>query len=158
MARRISPYLIVTLSLFASCRPAGENADENVLPQNTIEIRDAWVRPAARGMTGGAYMTILNGKETNDTLAGISSDAAVMTEVHETYETGGGMTGMRPAENLTVEAGSTLRLSPGSYHIMLMQLNRDLVPGDSITVTLNFARNGPLLFRIPVMEQSPMRE
>ncbi|MDX1637264.1 MAG: copper chaperone PCu(A)C [Balneolaceae bacterium] len=153
---KVSHILFLTLLLIGiGCTPGDENqtVSENV-SANGIEIREAWARPAKQGMMGGAYLTIANGTDRADTLLGLSTPVAGIAEIHESYQTETGMGGMRPAGKLPVEARSRLQLSPGGYHIMLMQLDRDLGVGDSIPATIRFAHHDSLFVMIPV-KQNP---
>ncbi|MDZ7689801.1 MAG: copper chaperone PCu(A)C [Balneolaceae bacterium] len=109
-------------------------------------------RPAQQGMTGGAYLTIANGTEQSDTLISISTEVAAMAEVHESFQQEDGLSGMRPAGKLPIEPRSLLELKPGAYHIMLMQVHRSLVAGDTISATLHFGRNDRLQVPIPVRQ------
>lgn len=104
-------------------------------------------------MTGGAYLTVYNGTSQADTLTGVSTDAAGSAEIHESFRQENGMSGMRPAGDLPVEAGSGLELMPGGYHVMLMQLKRDLAPGDSISLTFHFSRYDSIATRVPVVQK-----
>jgi copper(I)-binding protein len=45
---------------------------------------------------------------------------------------------MRPVEGVTIPAEGTAVLKPGSYHIMLLDVQRDLNPGDTVAITLAF--------------------
>ena len=142
---------ILTLLLTGSCTTEKDSSGQSVSSsKDRITVRNARLRPAARGMTGGGYLTLYNGTTRTDTLTGVSTDAAERVEIHESVRGENGVTGMRPAGRLPVEAGSSLELKPGGFHLMLIQLNRDLSAGDSISITLHFARNDTLSVWIPV--------
>jgi hypothetical protein len=51
---------------------------------------------------------------------------------------------MRLASGIDVPAGATVKLAPGGYHIMLMGLKHALVVGETIQLTLTFAKAGPV--------------
>ncbi len=57
-------------------------------------------------------------------------------EGHGDMGSGSGMKTMREVDSIAVPAGETVTLEPGGYHIMLMDLNKDLEPGDTLEVTL----------------------
>ena len=46
------------------------------------------------------------------------------------------------AGGLPIEAGKTVSLAPGGYHLMLMQLKAPLKKGDKVPVTLTFEKAG----------------
>ncbi|MDR8391233.1 copper chaperone PCu(A)C [Aliifodinibius sp. S!AR15-10] len=153
----ILDHLLVFVSfifgiLLISCRAEKGNINAD-LPQNKIEVRDAWARPAKLGMTGGAYLTIANGMENTDTLVSVTTNAALITEIHQSYEKDG-VSGMRPVGELPIEARSITELKPGGYHIMMMQLSRDLTTGDSISLRLLFSQYGSVKLNVPVSGES----
>jgi copper(I)-binding protein len=41
-------------------------------------------------------------------------------------------------------------MKPGSYHLMLLGLKHDLKPGDTVTLTLRFAKAGQISLQAPV--------
>jgi copper(I)-binding protein len=49
---------------------------------------------------------------------------------------------MRPLERLEVPASSTVSLSPGGTHLMLMGLKAPLADGSSVPLELSFAKSG----------------
>jgi copper(I)-binding protein len=58
---------------------------------------------------------------------------------------------MRPVEGgIEIPSAGLQMLKPGSYHIMLIGLNRDLKSGDTFEVTLTFANAGDITVTIPV--------
>ena len=104
---------------------------------NNVEIKDAWLRTGAKGLNSALYFKIENNSETPDTLYKVSSSIAKHIQMHETYKKND-MMGMREIKNLEVKSNSSIEFKPGSYHIMLMDLNKDLKPGDEINFTLYF--------------------
>lgn len=134
---------------FLSCGNESENqSSESVqtfeLPDDGIEIENAWARPGSENGVSAIYMTILNGSSEPDTIVSISSPVAGLAEAHESYEREEGMMGMRPAENMTIPARGALSLEPGGIHVMLMQLNRELTEGDEVEFTVEFANAGEI--------------
>jgi len=43
-------------------------------------------------------------------------------------------------KGLTIEPGKTIKLAPGGYHLMLMDLKSPLKQGDKVPVTLEFRK------------------
>jgi copper(I)-binding protein len=121
---------------------------------------------------GAAYMVIENTGSAADALLGGTSDIAKAVEVHETVDmsspapmasdtpkaspgmggvaspaassgmTGGSVMGMQKIDRLDIPAGGKVELKPGSYHIMLIGLTRELVAGEKIEITLKFEKAG----------------
>ena len=72
--------------------------------------------------TGSGYLTIENKGSTPDRLISGSADVAGKVEVHEMTMNNGVMK-MRPLnQGLTIEPGKTVKLAPGGYHLMLLDL------------------------------------
>ena len=65
---------------------------------------------------------------------------------------GGGMMGMQPVARVEIPAGGSLQLKPGSYHVMLIGLVKDLKAGDTIDLTLKFERAGAITVKAQVRE------
>jgi len=51
---------------------------------------------------------------------------------------------------LSIPPGGSLELRPGGLHLMLINLRRDLRPGDRFTLSLTFERAGRLAMDVPV--------
>lgn len=128
--------------------PGSDNSKKVVLGK--IELSNGWARPGNQGETSGAYLTISNGTASRDTLINISSEIAQKTDLHESFEDETGIIEMRPAGQQTIDSGNNLQLEPGGLHIMLINLNRDLAVGDSLSLSLEFARVGSKTIKIPV--------
>jgi copper(I)-binding protein len=57
----------------------------------------------------------------------------------------------RPVENgLTIEPGKTVKLAPGGYHLMMMDLKEPLKQGDKVPVTLEFEKAGKVTVSLDV--------
>jgi copper(I)-binding protein len=127
--------------------------------EQTIQIQDAWVRSAAAGAAesaeagqamsehsgsnSAAYMLITNNGSVPDRLIRAESDIAHSTELHKSENVDGVMS-MRPVDAVDIPAGGTSELKPGSFHIMLVGLMRDLNAGEQIPITLVFENAGKI--------------
>ena len=118
-----------------------------------VRIEAAWARRApmmkgdstAGSGNGAVYLTIVNPGSVSDDVIAVSSDVAETAELHESYEESG-ITMMRPIVKLHVPAGGKLEMKPGGYHVMLINLKRELKVGQVISVTLALQKAG----RVPV--------
>lgn len=100
-----------------------------------IRVTGAWARPG-EGMSA-AYLQIHNDSPTHDDhLVGVRLESG-HAEIHETQIENDVMR-MRPVENIEIPAGETVRLQPGGYHIMLMELENPLTEGATFPLTLIF--------------------
>lgn len=125
------------------------------LPGPKISVQAPWVRPALAGQNSAAYFVIVNEGSSADVLTGVkvSSSIAKMAEIHQTKMEGGVMK-MSPAPNVEVPAGSRVEFKPGGYHVMLMELQRELKEGETISITLTFEKSGNVTLEAPVKSQS----
>jgi copper(I)-binding protein len=53
--------------------------------------------------------------------------------------------------NLVLPVGAEVKLHPGGMHMMLLQLRRKLVAGDTVSLYLSLARAGAAHVRAPVV-------
>jgi protein SCO1/2 len=104
-----------------------------------------------------AYLTIRNNTAQEDTLVAIAADLAVRGEVHETMGEGE-MRHMMATPSLVIPARTETRLAPNGTHLMLRQLRRKLVAGDSVTLYLSLARMGALEVRAPVVPYAELEK
>jgi copper(I)-binding protein len=150
---------LLLASLLAACAgPSG--------PQ--IRVEDVWSRPAmsmagtesdgssegGMGMTGtGAiFMRLVNDGREADRLVGGRTDVAKAVEVHETVMEGEVMKMQMLPDGLEVPANGEVLLKPGSYHVMLIGMQRDLKVGDTFSLELEFEKSGPITVEPEVRE------
>ncbi len=124
--------------------------------QTQITVKKAWVRPAAKNSNSAIYFIIENKGPKEDILLSVVSEVAELVEVHETYKKGNDLMGMREVNLLHVPAKSTLEFKPGSYHVMLINLLKDLTTGLSVNATLNFKNAGKIPFRAVIGDSQEM--
>jgi copper(I)-binding protein len=55
-------------------------------------------------------------------------------------------------EKVEIPADSTVKLEPGGLHVMLLDLKKDLVVGDTVEVTLTFSAAGEKTLTAEVKE------
>lgn len=65
----------------------------------------------------------------------------------------GGMMTMVEVASVDIPAGGTVEFKPGGYHLMLMDLTGTLTPGQTIDLTLTFAKAGPITVKAEVRAQ-----
>lgn len=124
--KKLTAILLVLVSCVAYAAPS-------------VTMRDAWIRampPNAK--TSAAYLIIENRGGTDDELLGATVDGVAVVELHEMVHEGHAMA-MRPRTGIAVPAGGTVALKPGGLHLMLIDIGRPLVAGES--------RKGRLRFR-----------
>ncbi len=139
--RKLTFATIACAALLASFLGAPARADE--IKAGDLVISQAWTRATPKGAKiGGGYLTIENKGTAPDTLIGGSADVAGSVQVHEMSMENGVMK-MRPLEKgLAIDPGKTVKLAPGGYHLMLLDLKSPLKRGDKVPVTLEFEKAG----------------
>ena len=116
-----------------------------------LVITQAWSRATPGGAKiAGGYLAIENKGTVPDRLVGGSGDVAARIEIHEMAMNNGVMT-MRPLDKgLAIEPGKTVKLAPGGYHLMMMDLKNPLKQGDKVPVTLEFEKAGQVTLSFDV--------
>ena len=144
--------LIIVAILLTSCEgeKIQDQKETSELSDKPFIISNTWMRAGAQNRNSAAFMKITNNTDMEDTLFSIGSDLAKVTELHETYEKGNDMMGMRHVDYLIIPRKSEVELKPGSFHIMLIGLIKDLGIGDTGTLTLTFKNNGKVELPVTV--------
>jgi periplasmic copper chaperone A len=144
LARLLLPFAMLGSLLAAPARADDVKAGDLIISQ-------PWSRATPGGArTGGGYLTIENKGSAPDRLVAVSGDIAGRIEVHEMAVKDGIMT-MRPLEKgLAIEPGKTVKLAPGGYHLMMMELKSPLKQGDKVPVTLEFEKAGKVTVSLDV--------
>jgi len=134
------------LSYFCAARASAEE-----VKAGDLVITQAWSRATPGGAKiGGGYLTIENKGSAPDRLLGASADVADRVQIHEMSVNNGVMT-MRPLDKgLAIEPGKTVKLAPGGYHLMLLDLKSPLKQGDRLPVTLEFEKAGKVKLSLDV--------
>ena len=145
-----SPFLTfgLFLGILSGCDTEGE-------PR--LEALDPWARPMmirepggrASGGNSAVYLALRNSGGAPDTLLGGETPVAGAVEIHESFLEEDVMR-MREVGPLEVPAGDDVHLKPGGLHIMLVDLRKSLVAGDTLSLTLRFSVSGPVTLRVPV--------
>ena len=92
-------------------------------------VKDAWVRgTVAQQKATGAFMQITSAS--GGKLVSVSSPSAGVVEIHEMKMDGSTM------QMRALPAGKAVALTPGGYHVMLMDLKAPLKAGDTVALTL----------------------
>ncbi len=114
--------LLVFLLFFPACALA------------QVQVSDPWVRATVpQQKVSGAFMRLSSSRDTR--LVEVRSPVAGIVEIHEMAMDQGIMR-MRPVPGVDLPAGRTIELKPGGYHVMLMDLKRQLKEGESVLITL----------------------
>lgn len=161
--------LVAVATLLA---PACSSSEDSSSPTSAagpkeLTVTGVWARQVMD--KGAVYMTI-SGGAAPDALVKVEvpSDVAGEAQLHETVMAGtsttamGGSDGMggssttamggsmggsgamsmQQVQQIEVPAGQIVQLKPGGFHIMLMDVKKELKAGDTIDVTLTFEKAG----------------
>src|SRR5689334_22736866 len=143
--KRTATLLAITAALIATSARAED------VKAGDLVITQAWTRATPGGAKiGGGFLTIENKGSSPDKLIGASAEVAGSVELHEMATTNGVMK-MRPVEGgLAIEPGKTVKLAPGGYHLMMMDLKSPLKQGDKLPLTLQFEKAGKVAVTLDV--------
>ena len=140
-ALALSRHAVAGAALLAIFLTAPAGAEE--VKAGDLVITQAWSRATPGGAKiGGGYLTIENKGSAPDRLFGGSADVAGDVQVHEMSLNNGVMTMRALDKGLPIEPGKTVKLAPGGYHLMLLDLKSPLKQGDKLPVTLDFEKAG----------------
>lgn len=118
-----------------------------------ITVSDPWARPAGEGENSAAFFVIQNGTSQDDAVVRAESDVAAAVEIHLSKMGENGAMQMIRQDKVVVPAGGETVFKPGSYHVMLIGLQRELKEGDTFTLTLYFEKSDPQTLTVPVEQR-----
>lgn len=161
------PALLAAVLLFTAVLGltacSGSSSSGSQAKVKGVIVKDAWARtsPMSTG-AGAAYLTIENTAGTTEKLMSVSVPASVAAsaQIHETVMVdgsgttmaGAGMMAMREVESVPIPAGGTVKLEPGGYHIMLLDLASPLKNGQKFTMNLGFLNAGVVQIEVTVKD------
>lgn len=145
--KKIVLFVLMGMLLLSAC---------GMQMNDAVEAKDAWVRTGMMGGNSAAYMMLVNGTGQNVGLIGASSDAADVVEVHLSQMGADNVMQMIKQDAVDIPSRKMLELKPGSYHIMLIGLKKDLNVGNSIVLTLHFRNYADMTLTIPVQDAADM--
>ena len=137
----VSLILVCLLALVSGCVSA---------PGNALAVSNIRSNACKAGDNCGVFMTITNKGKSDDVLVGAKSDVAEMAGLHTVVKDDQGGMKMTPIDKIPVPASGSVELKPGSLHIMLMKLNKDLKTGDTFPLTLKYQNAGDQTIQVKV--------
>lgn len=108
-----------------------------------IHASHAWIRVLPGALPAGGYVTLQNDGDEPAALSGASSTRYADVMLHQS-STAGGMSRMTMVDAVTVPAHGTAVLAPAGYHLMLMQPDAPVKPGEMVQLTLKFTDGSTL--------------
>jgi len=137
--------IVLLLVCISGCAPG----NARVVKAGNLEIHGAFAFAPPTTTEAAGYFTVVNHGSSPDTLVSITSPIATSAMLHQQVPDGG-MMRMEHVAAAPVPPGDSLVLAPGGVHLMLMNLSQLPKPGDSIAVSLVFARAGSVTVSLPV--------
>lgn len=114
----------------------------------TVRIEGAWARATAPGQNAaGAYMELVSPADA--ALVGAETPVAARAELH-LMSMDGGVMRMRAVEKIDLPARKPVKLAPGGYHVMLLDIKQPLKAGDKVPLTLTIRGAGAALSTIRI--------
>ena len=152
--------VVAGAGLFASC-----GSDDS---SSGPEITKVWARTSPMETSLGAVYLSISSKD-GDELTDVSVDPSIaaMAQIHEMVmapsDTSMSMTSdaptgemvMQEVDSVVIDAGGSVDLMPGGYHIMLMELAAPLELGAKFDVTLTCATAGKITVVAEVRDEAP---
>lgn len=121
-----------------------------------LDVSGAFLRSSPKmSNVGAGFLTIKNPGTEDDKLVAAEADISKVVELH-THVREGEVMRMRQVESIPVPAGGVAELKPGGDHIMFINLNKPLVEGEKVAVTLVFAKAGKKVVEMPVASMGAM--
>ncbi|MEJ0012190.1 MAG: copper chaperone PCu(A)C [Bauldia sp.] len=118
----------------------------------SLTLDAMWTRATPPGApSAGGYLTITNTGSEADTLVSVASPVAGMADMHVMEMKDGVMTMHGLDGGLPIPAGQTVTLAPDGFHIMFMGLTAALKQGETLPVTLTFAKAGKIETAFPIL-------
>lgn len=112
-----------------------------------ISIELPWAPPSLSQPNGVGFMRITSDED--DALVAARSDCCHAVELH-THRFENDVIRMRKVDEIRLPAGKAVLLRPGGYHIMLIGLHAPLKDGDTVKLTLEFAKADPITLELEV--------
>lgn len=119
----------------------------------TIDHPTVSPAPAGRPVTAG-YMTVLNAGPA-DRLLAAASPLAQTIELHTHSKGSDGMMRMRRVKDGVAVPKGKVVFAPGGLHLMIFGLKAPLADGDTVPITLTFAKAGQV--EVVALVEAPSR-
>ena len=112
--------------------------------KSSIIIKDSWTRPTMTHMNSAIYFTVVNSGSQADTLLDVESKVADIVQVHESFKRGNDQMGMRQVDFVAIPPNASVVFKPGSYHVMLIDMQQDVKANSVIDAVLTFKHAGKI--------------
>ena len=159
----LAAVALLAMLLITACAPPAS------APTTGIQASGVWARAAKAGemksdassdsamamgggMNSAVYMVLANDSATSDRLLSAAADVAGAVEIHESIMDGDVMRMQQLPDGIEIPANGQVELKPGGLHVMLIGLTKDLNPGETFPVTLQFEQAGAITVEAEVRQ------
>jgi len=115
-------------------------ASASVAALAQVEVSGAWIRATVPSSKATGLFMRITAKQAAQ-LTAVRSPLAGAAEIHQMVMDGQ-MMRMHTVPSVALPAGQALDMAAGGYHIMLLDLKRQLKAGDTVPVTLVLRQAG----------------
>lgn len=125
----------------------GASSQEANTMASAVTITDAWVK-AIDDVSGmmpmtSFFMLVTNNSDRDVVITSGSVPADLSADAVETHEvvsnTSGDMVMQEAEDGITIPARSSVKFSPGTFHMMMLNLVKPILVGDTVTLSIVFA-------------------
>lgn len=109
-----------------------------------VQAGHAWIRLLPAKLPAGGYLSLQNTGTADAMLVAAHSSAYGMIMLHQSTANRAGISDMAALGRLAIPAHGKVALAPGGYHLMLEKPAREFKPGDTVSITLDFADGSQL--------------
>jgi copper(I)-binding protein len=148
----MKPFSIKSLAAALTLCALSGFAPAALAQDAALKVEDVWVRATVPNQHAtGVFMRLTS--PTAGRLVAVESDAAKHVEVHEMAMQDDVMK-MRQVPAIDLPAGQAVELKPGGYHVMLIDLAKQITPGDHVPLTLIVEDAKQQQHRVPVQAEA----
>lgn len=147
---RLALWLAVALAGALAVEVAGAPGEEPATPVVVAGTPQSVFSSGEMPEAVPVSLRIENRGTRDDRLRGGSAPLATDVAPHRTRLVAGQRVMEAMSEGIVIPSGSALTLEPGSSHLMLINLQRALVQGQTFPLTLDFERAGEVMVTVRV--------
>ena len=127
----------------------------NAYAERDILIKDAWIRAAPPNIhTHAGYLVIINNNPEEIELTNITSEDYERVEIHLTRMVNE-IAMMDKIDSIKIPSNSEFNFTPGKYHLMLINNNKNILPGDTIRVNFIFNNKSMIPVSMIIKQDDP---
>ena len=144
---------LALLFVLTACRqsdPLLQRVRDTTVTSGALTLHTIYALPPFTDAPMPVYFSVTNGGSTPDTLRSASSPSSAMVMFHGEA--------MREVGAQAIAPGDSLVLAPGGIHLMLSPPLPMFARGDSLDVTLHFARAGDVRLWAPVIDYDEVEQ